>query len=551
MADELPLNTAPEMTRVLLLPPTSRDAQAMRKVFDSNGIAYKVCPDLPALCAAVPVGAGAVIISEESLASDHHLLAQCVSAQPVWSDLPIIVLSRSGTENPLLTQAIPTLGNVSVLERPVRLTTLLSIVRSALRARERQYQVRAHLRQRKESLDAERAARIQAQRAGQMKDEFLATLSHELRTPLNAILGWAHILKTSEPSAEDITEGIDIIERNARAQTQIIEDLLDMSRIVSGKIRLQIQTVDLAAVIQAAIDTVRPAADAKRIRLSLPPESFPAFHGDPSRLQQVLWNLLTNAIRFTPAGGEVKIQFQGTHTQFQIAVVDTGEGIDPDFLPHVFDRFRQADSTTTRHHGGLGLGLAIVKQLIELHGGSVHAASAGKGSGATFTITLPLVSTAVDSHPAPPAPVRDAVWAPLTNGRNIAGARILVVDDEPDARTVLRRLFESLHATVFDAAFVDQALLLVESEHPHVIISDIGMPGQDGYSFIRRLRALPPERGGTIPALALTAYAREQDRESCLAAGFQEHLSKPFDAAQVIANVSNLLPHKEDSHASS
>ena len=399
--------------------------------------------------------------------------------------------------------------------------------------------------EREQLLTAERISRAEAERASRMKDEFLATLSHELRTPLNAILGWATILKDGANDAEDLAQGLETIERNARAQTQIIEDLLDMSRIISGKVRLDVQRVDLAEVARSAIETVRPGAEAKGLRLQavLDPH-VGTVSGDPNRLQQVMWNLLSNAIKFTPRGGRVQVVLARVNSHVELSVSDTGEGIRPEFLLHVFDRFRQADSSTTRKHGGLGLGLAIVKQLVELHGGTVRAHSAGPGDGATFTVALPLVALQVDPdsdershrHPlghAAPSLVPDQC-------ARIAGVRVLVVDDEPDARMLVRRLLEDCEAIVSTAESAREALERLERNPPDVLVSDIGMPGEDGYSLIRRVRALGPDRGGNTPAVALTAYARAEDRVRSVLAGFQMHVSKPVEPAELITMVASL-----------
>ena len=394
-------------------------------------------------------------------------------------------------------------------------------------------------------LDSERSARAEAERASRMKDEFLATLSHELRTPLNAILGWSQILAHGTKDAEDLAEGLRTIERNARAQTQIIEDLLDMSRIISGKVRLDVQRIDLAVLVHSAIETTRPSADAKGIRLHavLDPSAGPV-SGDPNRLQQVFWNLLTNAVKFTPRGGRVQVVLERVDSNVEIRVIDTGEGIRPEFLPHVFDRFRQADATTTRRHGGLGLGLSIVKQLVELHGGSVRVKSAGVGRGATFTVALPL--TAI--HPEPHTDVeRDhpraasATTGPLDTCVQIRGVKVLVVDDEPDARGLIKRLLEDCDAEVITAGSAAEALELVRAERPDVLASDVGMPGEDGYSLIRRVRALRPDEGGRTPAIALTAYARAEDRVKAMLAGFQMHLTKPVEPAELVTTVASLI----------
>ena len=394
-------------------------------------------------------------------------------------------------------------------------------------------------------LESERAARTEAERTSRLKDEFLATLSHELRTPLNAILGWTQVLRDGHADAEDLAHGLGTIERNARAQTQIIEDLLEMSRIISGKVRLDVQRIDLAPVVQASIDTVLPAAEAKGVRLQvvLDPAARPV-SGDPSRLQQVFWNLLSNAIKFTPRGGRVQVVLERVNSHLEVSVIDTGEGIAPEFLPLVFDRFRQADASTTRRHGGLGLGLAIVKQLVELHGGSVQVSSAGLGQGATFRVLLPLtvLSPSADSQEAERRhPRADASSLPVPSERlNLDGVKVLVVDDEPDARGLVKRLLEDRQATVRTAGSAAEAFDLLRSERPDVLVSDLGMPDEDGFSLIRRVRALGPEQGGSIPAIALTAYARSEDRLKTIMAGFQTHVAKPVDAVELLALVASL-----------
>ncbi len=394
-------------------------------------------------------------------------------------------------------------------------------------------------------LDSERAARAEAERASQIKDEFLATLSHELRTPLNAILGWANLLRGDPADTEGVAEGLTIIERNARAQNQIIEDLLDMSRIISGKVRLDVHRMDLAPIVEAAIETVRPAATAKGIRVQtvLDPTARPV-SGDPNRLQQVFWNLLSNAIKFTPRGGRVQVILERVHSHLEVSIIDTGKGIEADFLPHVFDRFRQADSSTTRQYGGLGLGLAIAKQLVELHGGTVRVKSGGRDLGTTFIVALPLTvlhaETAQETegrrHPS-----GGVLVAPtLERDLNLADVRVLVVDDEADARALVRRLLEERGATVITNGSVAEALASIQMERFDVLVSDIGMPEEDGYALIRQVRALTVERGGTIPAVALTAYARSEDRMKAVMAGFQMHVTKPVEPAELLTMVASL-----------
>ena len=402
--------------------------------------------------------------------------------------------------------------------------------------------------QRDELLQSERAARLEAERNSRMKDEFLATLSHELRTPLNAIIGWTHLLQSGAADGVEPAEGLAVIERNARLQKQLIEDLLDMSRIISGKVRLDVQRVDLPSVVHQAVEAVRPTADAKSIRVQLTadPAAGPV-KGDPSRLQQVVWNLLSNALKFTPKGGRVRVLLERVNSHVEITVSDTGEGIAPEFLPHVFDRFRQADAATTRRHGGLGLGLSIVKQLAELHGGTVRAKSPGVGKGATFMVMLPLMALKEDQDPHEPprvhpaAPPRPGGEADAGGAPSLAGVTVLVVDDEPDARDLVLRFLTRCQASVAVAGSAAEALeRLQRDKPPHVMVSDIGMPGIDGYELIRRVRSLPTERGGRVPAIALTAFARTEDRTRSLLAGYTIHLSKPIEPAELVAAVASL-----------
>jgi PAS domain S-box-containing protein len=401
---------------------------------------------------------------------------------------------------------------------------------------------------REKLLFSERWARGEAERASRAKDEFLATLSHELRTPLNAILGWSQILMQPGRTEDDVIQGVRVIERNARSQAQIIEDLLDMSRIVSGNVRLDVQRLELAPHIRAAIDSVRPAAEAKQLRLHavLDPLAGPV-RGDPVRLQQIVWNLLMNAVKFTPKGGRIQVLLERVNSHLELSVSDNGEGIEPAFLPFVFDRFRQADASTTRRHGGLGLGLALVKQLVELHGGTVRAKSSGLGQGSTFTVMLPVMPVQSDDtpqidHRRHPAADRDSSDAEnQVPGADIGGAKVLVVDDEPDTLDVIRRLLESRRATVILASSAEEALRKLRQERPDVLVSDIGMPGEDGYGLIRRVRQLSPDAGGDTPAVALTAYARAEDRVQAILAGFQHHVAKPVQPAELIAMVASLV----------
>jgi PAS domain S-box-containing protein len=666
--------------RVLVLPPTAADGVAIEKLLRSNDIACEIFASAAALSAAVRDGAGTVLISEQALLANPDGLLQRIHEQPVWSDLPVVLLSGHGREASALAEIVSRLGNVSVVERPVRTSTLISLIRSNLRARSRQYQVREHLAQQEQAqrairegeqryrlvienitdyaifmidtqgrvaswnsgaehmlgytsaevmgrsaalffvsnegpgevleremrdarasgragstgwrvrkdrqllyvegaltavrdeqgrllgyakfmrditekhrseeerellLQSERAARGEAERTGRVKDEFLATLGHELRTPLNAILGWSLVLRRSPGVTNQVTEGLAVIERNARAQAQIIEDLLDMSSIISGKVRLEVQPVDLASIVESAVSAIRPAAQAKGVQLDVAVAATGrAVNGDPNRLQQVFWNLLTNAVKFTPKEGHVSVALTNEHSSLQVSVSDTGEGIDASFLPHVFERFRQADPTTTRRHGGLGLGLSIVKQLVELHGGRITAESAGVGRGSQFRVTLPVMAVSArlphaDDTPAhSERPTLPEVGDPGT-GPDLCGVRVLVVDDDPDARALIQRLLRECAATVVVAASARDAFDALNRHVPDVLISDIGMPQEDGYSLIRRVRALEGEKS-RIPAVALTAYARDEDRAKALEAGYQSHLTKPVEPAALVSIVASL-----------
>ncbi|HEY1404504.1 MAG TPA: PAS domain S-box protein [Pyrinomonadaceae bacterium] len=389
----------------------------------------------------------------------------------------------------------------------------------------------------------------EAQEANRLKDEFLATLSHELRTPLTAILGWSRLLQTSDFDREATTRALRTIERNAQAQTQLIDDLLDTARIITGKLRLDVRPVDLTGIVVAAADTARPAAEARDIRLEtlLDTHAGP-ISGDPDRLQQVVWNLLSNAIKFTPKGGSVEVRLERAGSHAQITVADTGRGIAPEFLPHVFDRFRQADQTTTRTHGGLGLGLSIVRQIVELHGGSVRVESEGEGRGTSFTVSLPLLPLRAEavSEAAQPHPPLTTGSDKLTCPPELAALRVLVVDDEPDTRDLLAVVLTSCGAQVIQASTAAEAFDQIERECPDVLITDIGMPDEDGYSLLARIRQLPAERGGKIPAVALTAYARAEDRVRALRSSFQMHVAKPVEPAELIAIIANLAGRTGD-----
>jgi PAS domain S-box-containing protein len=384
------------------------------------------------------------------------------------------------------------------------------------------------------------SAALRAQEASRIKDEFLATVSHELRTPLNAIVGWASLLKTQNKDPA-IAKGVDVIFRNAQTQSKLIEDILDVSRIITGKLRLDLHTTDLMAIVNDAVEVIRPSANAKRISVEVRASGEPhPFVGDPERLQQVVWNLLSNAIKFTDTGGGVVVELNQDGSRLILSVGDSGRGIGPDFLPYVFDRFKQADSSTTRRVGGLGLGLSIVRHIVELHGGQVQASSPGEGQGATFTISLPIRATEpprVESKRREPQALEITAQSPVTS---LDGVRVLVVDDEPDARDLLMAVLTQAGANASAASSATEGFALVQASRPHVLVSDLGMPDVDGYTMMKRIRLLTPELGGTVPAIALSAYTRLEDRAKALAVGFHRHIGKPVNPDALVASVAEL-----------
>ncbi|HEX2163683.1 MAG TPA: response regulator [Thermoanaerobaculia bacterium] len=412
-----------------------------------------------------------------------------------------------------------------VAQRTAQLEATNEELRREIAVRQRAEEEKAEL------LVREREARREAEAANRLKDEFLATLSHELRTPLNAILGWAAILVRPGLDRDTVQRAAEVIERNSRAQAQLVSDLLDVSGIITGKTRLELGPVDVGAVVERVVESVLPAAEGKRIELAVDvaPE-LPAIVADPARLQQVIWNLVANAVKFTGEEGHVRVAARRDGDGIEVEVTDDGPGIPAEFLPFVFERFRQRDSSTTRAHGGLGLGLAIVRHLVELHGGSVAAESAGEGSGSSFRVRLParLAAPAGGGEPAARA------------AASLAGVKVLVVEDEPDTRELCRVLLEAEGARVQLSASAESALAEVERFRPDVVLSDIGLPGEDGYSFLRRLRALPADRGGAVPAAAMTAYAGEADVDRARQVGYALHLAKPVTPDHLIATVAEL-----------
>jgi signal transduction histidine kinase len=545
-------NTDPDNLdgRVLLLTPTGRDADLTARYLLAAGIAVEVCAGVGELCEKTDEGAGAALVAEEALSPEGaRRLLDTLARQPPWSDFPLVVLTGGGESAPGGTDILKSLGdavNVTLVERPTRVITVLSAVRSALRARRRQYEVRAHLKaERQAQVERERlleeavAARAEAEAVNRAKDVFLATLSHELRTPLTAIMGWARMLRNPDADAGLITRGLEVIERNAEAQHQLIRDLLDVSRIISGKLSLKTHQLKLAPVVEAALDSVRQAADAKAIRLGAEyGGEADLVTGDPDRLQQVIWNLLSNAIKFTPKGGSVGVRVEREGSDVLVKVSDTGQGIAPEFLPHVFERFRQADGSTTREHGGLGLGLAIVRHLVEQHGGRVTAESAGERRGSVFTISLPIAAVKAPSEAPGTTGQQPSRRPPEDVALPLYGVRVLVVDDQPDARDLLALVLGRAGAQVSTAASAAEALELYVREGVEVLVSDIGMPVEDGYSLVSRIRSTP---AGRIPAVALTAYATEEDRQRALAAGFDAHVAKPVEPTELVSVIGGLV----------
>jgi signal transduction histidine kinase/ActR/RegA family two-component response regulator len=393
--------------------------------------------------------------------------------------------------------------------------------------------------QRESLLIREQALRLEAERANRSKEEFLATVSHELRTPLNAVLGWATMLRRGKLDPDTFQRGIESIERNARSQAQLIEDLLDISRITTGKLRLDVKPIRLISVITGAIDSIQPAADAKGVQLEIVLDpSVDQIDGDASRLQQIVWNCLSNSVKFTPAGGKVRVQLERKDSVARITIADTGAGIDREFLPHVFGRFQQADGAMTRAHSGLGLGLAIARHLVEIHGGTIEANSDGLGHGATFTISLPISRSrkATDAEDARAASAEQSSAEILPN---LGGLRILTIDDESDTRDLVRIVLEGCGANVMTAGSAREGLETLAGWRPHVLICDIGMPDEDGYSVIRKVRASAEH--SALPAIALTAYVRVEDRMRALDAGYQMFLPKPVEAAELRSTVANVV----------
>jgi signal transduction histidine kinase/CheY-like chemotaxis protein len=531
--------TDPRDERVLVVAPTGQDGTLASTLPDRAGLRVDACPSIASVVDEIRAGAGALVLAEEALgpASLPALLA-VLEKQPPWSDLPVVVLATA--PQPLATGPLLLLmahGNVTLLERPVRSVTLVTTLRSALRARRRQYEVREHLVERARAV-AERerllveahAARDEAEALNRAKDEFLATLSHELRTPLQAMLGWTQLLRSRELDPGSAAKGLETIERNTRLQMQLIEDLLDVSRIITGKLTLESVPVSVGQVVQASVTALRSTAKHHGVTLDCREVAPVVLAGDPVRLEQVFSNLISNAIKFTASGGRVHVHVEARLGEAIVTIRDTGRGISPHALPHIFERFRQADSSITRAHGGLGLGLAIVRHIVEAHRGRVRAESEGEGKGASFTVSLPLRSA--DGRVLSLADTVAPLLSRTSGLPSLRGIRVLVVEDDADARELLTSVLERCGAHVTATASAAEGLGALEEGWPHVLLSDISMPGEDGYQFIRKVRAL--ERGRAIPAIALTANARVEDRARALAAGYTRHMAKPVDPTELV-----------------
>ncbi len=516
--------------RVLLLLPTGRDATLVCSVLAKAGFSSFICDSVTSLGDEIRKGGGAVLVAEEALghgALDH--LSNEINEQPIWSDIPVVIFSVNSTKAENLLITLGNRINATIVERPIRMTMLISAVRGALRARHRQYQTRDLL--------------TQLQEADKQKDLFLATLSHELRTPLNSIIGWLQMLRNDPRSELDVDHALEVIERNAKAQAEMISDILFVSRAIVGKLEIQFDTVELASVVASAVEIIRPSAESKGITVHFSHDhEIPPISADRERLQQVILNLLTNSVKFTPDNGEIEVILTKQADALELRISDNGRGIAPEFLPHVFERFRQADSSYTRRVGGLGLGLSIASHLVNLHKGTIRAESEGIGCGTTFIVTLPLPT---DSATGPVYPEAEAKHT--GNGwPRLRDLPLLLVEDDADSREMLVTALElcGVKVTAVDSAAA--ALESLERTRPEVIVSDIGLPREDGYQLIRKIRSLPAERGGRTPAIALTGYVSTQDRRLALNSGFQGHLAKPIVVEELLKLINEVTMARTD-----
>jgi signal transduction histidine kinase/ActR/RegA family two-component response regulator len=527
-----PVDDPAAALRVLVFAPVGRDAELTHAFLQRASIADAICESMAQLCRVfLHEGAGALLLTEEALDdSAFPTLTGLLNDQPPWSDVPVLLFAgASGADVTLRTiRAIESLRNVTLFERPIRLATVLSAIRAALRGRVRQFEVR-------DLLDELREAQANAETANRLKDEFLATLSHELRTPLNAIVGWTSMLVRGQIETERLPRVFEALDRNAQAQSQLIADVLEVSRIASGKLDLRRQTLDMGELVVRAAESVRVAALGKNIQLAVASAADLYVEGDAERLQQVVWNLLSNSIKFTPAGGSIAIAVTGDGQEVVVSVTDSGAGIAREFLPHVFDRFRQGDQSSTRVHGGLGLGLSIVKHLVELHGGSVLASSDGHDRGARFTVRLPAVSGR-DQAPSGPG-------SPPNANVSLAGKSILVIDDDPSSREVVAAALERSGAHVSTVASAAEGWTALHQHRPDVLIVDVAMPVEDGLSLMRRVRH--DAAGARLPAIAFSASADAQSMDSARDAGFSAFLPKPA-RPEALLNLIVRLIHAPD-----
>lgn len=509
--------------RALIWMIAGRDELMVYQALKDSGIPSHRCSDLDDLCQEIQAGAGVILIAEENLGGNApECLVRVLSAQPRWSDTPVLVLSSDGENVEPMLETLGLGTNVTLLQFPVRISTLRSTIRSALRARRRQYEVRDLL--------------VKLEEADRQKDLFLATLSHELRTPLTVIIGWVRMILTGKLDPQSATRGLEAIERNAQMQSHLVEDILSMSRIITGKLRVDRQDLDIASIVRDSLEMIQPVAQVKRITIHhfVPNVTMP-MEGDPARLYQVIWNLLSNAIKFTPEGGDVYVDLEELQGNARITVRDTGLGIDPQFLPYVFDYFSQADSSYTRGQGGLGLGLALVDHIVRLHGGSVSAVSEGLDKGSTFIVDLP------SSFQTLPCAVPALGKTVAINPRVLEGLSILFVEDHRDTREMLVTALERSGARVNGVGSAMEAVRSFRFSKPDLIISDIGLPTRDGYQLMEELVALQKNDTRRVPAIALTGYVSPDDRRRALEVGYSLHLAKPIDDSVLISHIIELL----------
>jgi len=534
---------------VLILAPLGRDAELAASVLHSSRIVSKPCQSLSELSECLGAegnSVGALLLTEEALASpaDCAILTEWLEHQEPWSDLPIVFFTRPGrptrvTERRL--EALGPRGAVTVLERPVRRAALLGALRVALQSRQRQYQVRDLLEsQRRAGIELQKA-RLEAEAADRAKDEFLAILSHELRTPLNAILGWTFLMKDSRNDESLMSQGLAVLQRNTKTLIELMSDLLDTSRIITGTLTLDFQEVDLKQIVRSSVETLRLEAAGKGVTLEslveVPEEVSCRAWGDEARLHQILANLLSNALKFTPQRGSVTLRLRKAEASATLVVKDTGKGISPEFLPHVFERFSQ-ERASSRNDSGLGLGLAICKHLVELHRGSISAHSQGPGHGAMIKVELPILASKNDSSAERPGARDPANQVEMPDPR-LKNIKVVAVDDNADSRELLKAILERSSAEAVVVSSGREALAAIKNVHPNVLICDLAMPEMDGYELLENVRGLEPELG-RLPVIAFTAAARNEDRARALRAGFQAHFAKPADPNKLVTTILKL-----------